>query len=238
MEMMLIQAREAGRGIWTQLQESCFVTATVDVTETEAAKQDFCNKLRPFKKHWPAFREHLVNGLIDGRSYVPVLTHDLMGILNCSCFVGTLARLCGLELEYLPIKVNALSPVEMWFRHVLPGMTPENNERMAITLNWFDEFVEEQNKPKNHWIDSVDNAFGINAYMYECQPALIECTVDEGIYQRRNREMEMQLQMRLQQLSQMHIHSSGMMITAPGRYIRGIEAFSEHMVETLELEEV
>ncbi len=238
----LITGRRLDLDQFPRTPEECFVTATVDITETDAeqqaAKQDFCNKLRSFKKHWPAFRERMMNGMIDGRNYQAIPYHE-GGKVGCMCPMGIFAELCGLEIYDLPVKADSTSPMEMWFRYVLPDMTPVNNARMAITLKWFDEYVTEQNKPAEHWLSSMGIQYMIGIDPYRAFDGLetVGAVDIQAIYQRRDRERELVMQQCFQQLSQMHIHSGGMMIMQPGRMQRVGEAFHEQIAGALELEE-
>ena len=36
---------------------------------------------------------------------------------------------------------DAGRPAELWFVHIMPGMTPENSEKVKLTLDWIDEFL-------------------------------------------------------------------------------------------------
>jgi len=70
----------------------------------------------------------LKEGRVDGSAYEG----------DCACLVGTLAKVRG--CSYAELSPDSNRPAERWFLGIAKGDTPENNQIVAITLEWIEEF--------------------------------------------------------------------------------------------------
>jgi hypothetical protein len=77
--------------------------------------------------------EGLRHVLVDGR------VNGLLYEGDCSCLVGTIAKIKGCNYELL--SPNSNRQAERWALAIQPGHTPANSQIVAITVGWIDEFI-------------------------------------------------------------------------------------------------
>lgn len=119
-------------------------TLTETLTETEVtARADIFEILSYAPGEVEGVRQALWEGRIDGQLYEG----------ECCCLVGTIAvlRKCNLW-KMAGVRRYVDSPGQQWFFEIMPGHTPENNERARITDGWLTEWLEmygEQGEAEN-----------------------------------------------------------------------------------------
>ncbi len=100
-------------------------------------KKDFIRRLSKAKNELIGLYKSVLDGLIEGSSYSG----------ECSCFVGTVAKIKGVAPEELKeligLEKDSDSLTERWFLGIRKGDTPENNHVSKITQNWIEEFSKE-----------------------------------------------------------------------------------------------
>lgn len=78
----------------------------------------------------------MIDGKINGSTY-----KDDCGM---GCLVGTIAIHRQIsEHQILGLTPDPSHPVERWFLRFKPGMTPDTDPAMNITLSWIEEFMKE-----------------------------------------------------------------------------------------------
>ena len=106
-----------------------------------AAKADIFAVLNTAPNEVPALLAALKEGRIDGSVYSG----------ECCCLVGTLARARGVLSENLPCRFDVglsqglawseSAPAERWFVTIEEGDKPENDSRVALTVEWVEEWM-------------------------------------------------------------------------------------------------
>jgi hypothetical protein len=103
----------------------------------EDIKADFMKRLSLAKSEVVGLYKSVVDGKIDGSVYTG----------ECACFVGTVAKVRGVEPEELQaaigLEMNSSSPTEKWFMAIRKGDTPESNQVSAIVAVWIREWSNE-----------------------------------------------------------------------------------------------
>lgn len=125
---------------WRQAEARVLAVAT-EMEARAAAKADIFAVLNTSPKEVPALLASLKEGRIDGTLYAG----------ECCCLVGTLAQARGIDWCDLPFRsdvglteglaIGMTSPAEQWFLPIRAGQTPEDDERVALTVEWVEEWT-------------------------------------------------------------------------------------------------
>jgi uncharacterized protein YjbI with pentapeptide repeats len=107
--------------------------ADLSYANYEDIYKDFMAKLALQKDEVIGLLKSVVDGKIDGSTYTG----------ECACFVGTIAKVKGVNYESLNIKPGSESPTERFFLAIKKGDTPENNQISEIVACWIIEFLME-----------------------------------------------------------------------------------------------
>jgi hypothetical protein len=98
-------------------------------------RDDFWNVLISAPREVAALRQALVDGKVDGSTYIG----------ECACLVGTIAntRHCGVN-DLGILKPNASRPIERFFCGIDKGDKPETSQFSKLAVEWLDQWVELQ----------------------------------------------------------------------------------------------
>lgn len=108
-----------------------------------AAKADIFAVLNTAPNEVPALLAALKEGRINGSVYAG----------ECCCLVGTLAQARGIDWTDLPNRFendvglsqglawSEESPAEQWFMPIEEGETPADSERVALTVEWVEDWM-------------------------------------------------------------------------------------------------
>jgi len=99
----------------------------------EVIRRDLCRVLDGATEEAPEILSAIYAGRINGHQY-----HG-----ECSCLLGTIAKLRGVENidDLSGVKMDSDSPIERWFLAISPGCTPENHPVSAVTAQWVSDWL-------------------------------------------------------------------------------------------------
>jgi len=111
--------------------------ASLAAAYLQPIKEDIKNILNSAPAEVQGLLDLLNAGKIEGRVYEG----------ECACLVGSIAKIRGVELDALGIRIDSDSPAECWFLAINKGATPENNPVAAITKEWIEEWLSAHPQP-------------------------------------------------------------------------------------------
>lgn len=94
-------------------------------------KNDLWEILLRTKNEILGLKQKINEGKIDGFVYEG----------ECCCLVGTIAVVRNCNYKSIPgVEPSASRPAEQWFSQFRKDMTPENNDKLKLTMEWIEEF--------------------------------------------------------------------------------------------------
>jgi hypothetical protein len=108
------------------------ISADLSDADLIAIRDDLWSVLDSAPAEVQAVRDALLTGKVDGSTYSG----------DCCCLVGTVANARGCYYSDLGgLQPNSSRPAERWFLAIRPGMTPDTNQVVHITVAWVDEWL-------------------------------------------------------------------------------------------------
>jgi hypothetical protein len=131
----------------TLLRGANFAEVDLRQANLQDIEEDFYSILEASPSEVPGLMKALIEGKIDGNLYQG----------ECTCLVGTLAKLRGVHYTHLPlIDPNFSRPAERWFHALVPGNRPSTSQIAKITSEWIEEWAALRGIALTDQVDSLD----------------------------------------------------------------------------------
>lgn len=115
------------------LSEANLSRANLARADLEFIRDDIWAVLSSSPKEVAGLRQALIDGKVDGSTYVG----------DCACLVGTIANVRKCSIDELPIlKKNPTRAAERFFMGIKKGDKPKTNQVSKLALQWVDEWLE------------------------------------------------------------------------------------------------
>jgi hypothetical protein len=106
-------------------------SADLSSANLSSFKNDLWEILLKSKNEISKLKEKILDGQIDGSVYEG----------ECCCLLGTIAVIRDCNYKNLKgIAPSSSRPAEQWFSMFKKGMSPENNDKLKLTVDWIEEF--------------------------------------------------------------------------------------------------